>query len=264
MGFFDLKAICGICNREVGYNRYKIKKSDAWICPKCLKRAGGLSKVNVSKITVEEIRDILSQKDMEQEKRKMIIDKNPLATAEGMYKYCVDNNYDSGWNEEWGIKHFKIIENNLMEDEIVELVFIGLHNYVSATKNDGNFAYAITNKRIMMVQKSAIVGEKFQTVLLDNINYITYNSGIALATITIDSVKEIFNVGLSKVVAQQLNNKIHELIGKLKYKSQSNSVLESKIEISVADEIKKYKELLDMGALTQEEFDIKKKQLLNL
>ena len=33
---------------------------------------------------------------------------------------------------------------------------------------------------------------------------------------------------------------------------------------SSADEIKKYKELLDIGAITQEEFDIKKKQLLDL
>ncbi len=33
---------------------------------------------------------------------------------------------------------------------------------------------------------------------------------------------------------------------------------------SAADELKKYKELLDMGALTQEEFDAKKKQLLGL
>lgn len=31
---------------------------------------------------------------------------------------------------------------------------------------------------------------------------------------------------------------------------------------SMADEIRKYKELLDMGAITQEEFDIKKKELL--
>ena len=33
---------------------------------------------------------------------------------------------------------------------------------------------------------------------------------------------------------------------------------------SSADEIKKFKELLDMGAITQEEFDLKKKELLNL
>ncbi len=33
---------------------------------------------------------------------------------------------------------------------------------------------------------------------------------------------------------------------------------------SAADEIKKFKELLDMGIITQEEFDAKKKQLLDL
>ena len=34
--------------------------------------------------------------------------------------------------------------------------------------------------------------------------------------------------------------------------------------VSAADEIKKFKELLDIGAITQEEFDAKKKQLLGL
>ena len=34
--------------------------------------------------------------------------------------------------------------------------------------------------------------------------------------------------------------------------------------ISQADELKKFKELLDNGVITQEEFDAKKKQLLGL
>ena len=34
--------------------------------------------------------------------------------------------------------------------------------------------------------------------------------------------------------------------------------------IGVADELKKYKELLDSGVISQEEFDAKKKQLLEL
>jgi len=34
--------------------------------------------------------------------------------------------------------------------------------------------------------------------------------------------------------------------------------------VSAADELKKFKELLDMGIITQEEFDAKKKQLLGL
>lgn len=41
-------------------------------------------------------------------------------------------------------------------------------------------------------------------------------------------------------------------------------IAEVKPSISQADELKKYKDLLDSGAITQEEFDTKKKQLLGL
>ena len=51
MGYFDLKAICGACGKEIGLNRYKVKKSDVWICPECLKKAGGVMSVNISKVT---------------------------------------------------------------------------------------------------------------------------------------------------------------------------------------------------------------------
>ena len=37
-----------------------------------------------------------------------------------------------------------------------------------------------------------------------------------------------------------------------------------KANLGIADEIKKYKELLDSGAITQEEYDKKKKELLNI
>ena len=36
------------------------------------------------------------------------------------------------------------------------------------------------------------------------------------------------------------------------------------IDASIADEIKKFKELLDSGAITKEEYDTKKKELLGL
>lgn len=38
----------------------------------------------------------------------------------------------------------------------------------------------------------------------------------------------------------------------------------SRPSVNVADEIKKFKELLDLGAITQEEFDMQKKKLLGL
>lgn len=261
MGYFDLKVTCGVCNQEVGLNRYKLKKSDVWICAKCFKKAGGVTAITLSKDTIEKVKEIMAEKELKQEERNNSIINEPMSTAEGMYKYCIDNKFGSGWNEKWGNKHFKIIEDNLMEGEKVYMTFIGLHNYISATKHDNNFAYAITNKRIMMSQKNTIAGEKFQTVSLENINDITFKSGIALATITIDTIKETFNVGLDKVSSKLINTKIHEVLNEINSK---NEKIESNSITSVAEELKQFKELLDMGILTQEEFDIKKKQLLNL
>ena len=59
---------------------------------------------------------------------------------------------------------------------------------------------------------------------------------------------------------------IHTVISKLLMSRQdkNNSTVQVKQEVSAADELKKYKELLDNGVISQEEFDAKKKQLLGL
>lgn len=264
MGFFDLKATCGVCGKTIGLNRFKIRKSNEWLCPECLKKAGGAMSLDLFKVTTKDIKQIITEKELKQEKRNISAINNPLLTAKGMYKYCIDNRFGSGWNEKWGIKHFKIIENNLMDNEKVHMTFIGLHNYISATKHNNNFAYAITNKRIMLAQKNTIAGENFQTISLKNINDITLQSGIVYAIITVDTIKETFNIALNKVSGKAINSKIHEVLDEIDNDKNKNSQSNSNTSFSVADELKKFKELLDMGILTEEEFNTKKKDLLNL
>ena len=63
-------------------------------------------------------------------------------------------------------------------------------------------------------------------------------------------------------------DEIHSMLSKLlierQHKESQNTVVENIISASNADELKKFKELLDSGVITQEEFDAKKKQLLGL
>ena len=63
-------------------------------------------------------------------------------------------------------------------------------------------------------------------------------------------------------------NEMHKLLSSLLIERQktANNLTTIKQEIpqSNADELAKYKQLLDAGAITQEEFDAKKKQLLGL
>ena len=65
---------------------------------------------------------------------------------------------------------------------------------------------------------------------------------------------------------QQSNEKMEEVANYAKervdyYKNARNAPVATS---SPADELKKFKELLDMGIITQEEFEAKKKQLLGL
>ena len=70
-----------------------------------------------------------------------------------------------------------------------------------------------------------------------------------------------FNANLDyeiQKVANYIKGKVEEL------KKQKNVPVMISNSISAADELKKFKELLDMGIITEEEFNAKKKQLLGL
>lgn len=187
-----------------------------------------------------------------------------LNTAEKMYQYCVNNNLGAGTTRGWAIKHFQLIIDNLNHGENIYCVFIGLHNYKSFTKHDGNFAYAITDKRIIMAQHK-ILGANVQSVSIENINDITLSKSIMTGIVCIDTYKETFNVGVDASSATNIYNCVHKALDKIKGNAfspqTSNNVSYQK---SPAEQIKEFKELLDMGIISQNEFDIKKKQLLGI
>lgn len=183
-----------------------------------------------------------------------------MRTAEKMYNYCLKNGYGRGMTKGWGLKHFKVLEENLRQDEEVYMTFIGLKDYISMTKHDQNYAYAITNKRIMFGQKK-VLGENFKSVVFDRINDISSSTGMVMGIVTIDTLGETFNVGVDKRTADNISKAAHRIIfdmrsGKLKEK-----------EINALDpvaEIRKYKSLLDDGIISEDEFEKKKNELLNM
>ena len=195
-----------------------------------------------------------------QERKTIATEVGDLTTAKGLYRFCVDNGYGKGFNESWGIQHFQLIVDSLMPGECVFFPFIGLHNYVSATKHDNNFAYAVTNKRILMAQKK-MIGQTIQTVSWENVNDITFNSGVVFGVITIDTIKETFNVAIDKISAQKICNRVHEAFEDIRKSAVSTPTAQA---IDTYESVKKLKELLDLGIISQEEFDVKKKELLGL
>ena len=66
------------------------------------------------------------------------------------------------------------------------------------------------------------------------------------------------------VTAEYMQEVINYVKAKVSEYKQAANVVNVAAPQSNADELKKYKELLDAGVITQEEFDAKKKQLLGL
>ena len=102
-------------------------------------------------------------------------------------------------------------------------------------------------------------------------------SGVQIGYLQLETASSMMNMRLSNFFNEntftfdpsvQTNEKMQEVAEYIKKKVSETKNTSSKQPVveqtSVADEIRKFKELLDMGAITQEEYDLKKKELLNL
>ena len=110
-----------------------------------------------------------------------------------------------------------------------------------------------------------MIGEALQSVALDHVNDITFTSGFLMGVVTIDTMKEKFNVAVDKSQAKNISERLHDLL--IDLKRPAPKVQPSSAQKAVDDQINllyELKELLDAGVLTQEEFDAKKKQVLGL
>lgn len=177
-----------------------------------------------------------------------------MRTSEEMYNYCQVNGFTSGGKGK-ALKSFAIIEQNLLPDETVRSVFMGMH--------DGSVhsGYAITDRRIIIGQKWTI-GENVHIILRDNLNDISQSSGFFHSDLTVTTIGEVFNVtfpGDKKAAAKILAH-----IRPILFESKPTSTEPSSPAPDSTDELRKFKTLLDDGIITQSEFDEKKKQLLNL
>ena len=114
----------------------------------------------------------------------------------------------------------------------------------------------VTDKR---VYGKAVFGKRVD-LPLDSISAVGsgWPKGIAVST----------SSGKIAFLAIKNRDDLHKCISNLLIERQNKaapaSAAKSEIPQSNADELKKYKELLDSGVITQEEFDAKKKQLLEL
>ena len=180
----------------------------------------------------------------------------PLRTAEDMYDYCKTYDMGIGSFKFWSVKHFRLIEEELKPTESVFTAFVVL-------LIGFNYSFAITNDRILM-SKQALVGSFVKSISLLNINDITLRKDFIHGFIEIDTTKERVSVVVVKKCADNIHECIHKSLDMAKQFSASKLSESQTLAYSEADELMKFKKLLDDGIITSEEFESKKRQLLGL
>ena len=136
-----------------------------------------------------------------------------------------------------------------------------------------------TNKRL--IGKIGWLNTKVLDTPLNKVNNISIEQGLigkifGYGTVVVTSSSGAYNfryISQPEVFRNHLNEQISkfdedriqkqaEMLSKTNRMNTTTAVLQSTTDVTV--EIKKYKELLDVGAITEEEFESKKKQLLGL
>lgn len=184
-----------------------------------------------------------------------------MKTADEMLEFMKLHKLGSGVISANEKRHFKVLAKQLKPNEDIDVCFMGLHNYKSMSNHNGYWAYGITKDKIIMAQ-NRVIGEHVLVVSLRNINDVFMKTGIVWGTLTIDTRDEIFNIAIDKNSIRNIHEMVTSKLFEYTENLHKNVVDGANPTNSAVDELIKWKNLMDQGIITEEEFERKKFEIM--
>ena len=256
MGFLSPKAVCAVCGKECGLNRFRLQNKE-WCCPDCFKAAGFKMSTQIGAMTAADVRAAIESRGSD---RDLLAQFHITQQVPGFL--CLDDDQKlwytpvgSGGKKHPRIFHYAdIVDYELLEDGNT-LTKGGLGRAVAGGLLFGGVGAVVGGVTGKKHGKSTCSQLQIK-ITVNNVSepteYITFISS------------EIKKDGMIyKTMAKQAQECLSLLQVICASQPQAEPEDAPAAEpASVADELLKFKQLLDMGAITQEEFDAQKKQLL--
>lgn len=264
MGLFPKKSesICPICGNEFGKMSWSRTKENKFICSSCNKAAKiPLSLGGSTGFTVDEIKEWIQQRDANQAELEKFTATYEVGDylkidAEKKQWYCAAGKQKKfktihAYDEVLGVELIEdgttVTSGGLGRAAVGGLAFGGVGAIVGGSTGKKKAKNLCTELRVKITMRDPG----------NPVEYIDFIAGFGA-----EYKKDGF---LYKSLAKQAQEcmSLFQII--LDENERSAPAVEAAPQNgSAADEIKKFKELLDLGAITQEEFDAKKKQLLGI
>lgn len=242
------KEICPVCGKEIGFLTGKVKVKDGVVCSKCTAKAGfnttdGKELMSASGLTAARFFSLVEANEDEKNLKPNCYssltfdDANKIMTYKTNYETFKEIKYKE-------ILGAEIIETNGIEGQS------GAKQALIGGVLAGNTGATI----------GGLHGRKATNV--SNALYVEINTtNIDCGVIFIDFIATPTDINSAHYKFS--SQRAHELTAKLQATiSQNNSENDASSQLSVADELLKYKKLLDMNAITQEEYELVKKKLI--
>lgn len=244
MGFFSLHETCSCCGGDTGFNKFKCK--EGYLCYECIKKAKKL-KIAYNQFTMPG--SILKQKFDEIENNMLEFNAtstigNLLSIDDNNNRICIQSSTGPKF-----IQYKDLISTELLEDDFVKISSGGLKRAIAGGLLFGGAGAIVGGVTGKKKTKSIIKSLKIKITIRDKNNPVIY---VVLSKTELKTSSLLYK-GLIET-AQKIIGTLECII------NENNNITNS---LSSADELMKLKELLDSGLLTQEEFNIEKKKILN-
>lgn len=172
---------------------------------------------------------------------------------------------NAGISDLWGTKReVKELPKILNDNEIIKYGCSGFNN-------NNTVLCLCTNQRVIFLDKGLLYGIKSTEIPLDMVNGVSYEKGLIMGKIAITNGANVTKLeqiskGDAPIMADTIKK---ESINYKKSLQVENNNLSAQSEApndtdNLIKQLRELKDLVDEGILTEEEFEAKKKQLLNL
>lgn len=248
MGLFDKKEVCTVCNNEMG----KKKISDGWVCKSCINKCGIFGNLSGSSADIEKAikRNMINKENKNKFKVTNKIG-NYIHLDENSKLIAFPTTYGKGENAPI-YAYNEIIGCDVLEDG-ESISKGGLGRAVAGGLLFGGVGAIVGGVTGSKKTKQIIKSMKVKITVRNIANPTVY-----IPLIITETKSSSFVYSTAKSNAEQIVSLINVIL------DNQQNIQEPVKEISNADEIRKYKELADEGIITLEEFENKKKELLNL
>lgn len=261
MGLLGKKQQCVVCGKELGIIKFRLAK-DIYLCADCnLKVGNNVKYIDINTVDIDDLKEKVKQyDDKEKENMNKLSDFNVTKKVERFIS--IDENKKQWYTSSGATNINQIKIYNFSDVQSFELLEDG------ETISKGGLGRAVVGGALfggVGAVVGGVTGAKKTNSICSKLQIKITVKDISCPVVYINLINS--PIRKDTTVYKTVYNNAQEIMSILQLMADENKDTQPQevaSTVSTADELKKYKDLLDSGAITEEEYNKVKSKLLGI